>query len=649
MRVKSGRIGMILCAGVMAFTALAGCGKTPSATVDSNYEWTYKKERVADSSEIPSWTQKEMSLVAWNANGTGGFTKYRSNEDVVSPEIKRVTGVSVNQSKSFDNAGSSIDAALQKIVLAGNYPDVAYGTHETAEIIKAGDYSLVYDLTELIDEYCPTIKARMPEYVWNTPAVNGGRDGKIYGLPFNLGDVGLSTVDPDADPRKSLAFEYMQDYYGCVYVREDILKEAYPQAKTYQEIKDIYAEKGGFTVDDLYDVKITSAEEFYGFLENLNKTILSNPKYTFSNGRRVMPILACDGSDRDNWSLMSGLWPKLMGASGYLNSMFSYWDAKDHKVKNMMLQDFFKEYLKKWNEMIRAGSLMNDYGFRTPYSTIQAELNSGYYAVTYPNAVPAGYQATLEDGSTVKYRKVYLQIELGENFEFFAQSAPVPSSLVIFKKSVAESDLPQLLRWMDYQCSTIADKLYAWGPASAGLFTEENGERKFKDEELVNQMVYSTGSIGQKVERYNLSNGTLASPQPTFPFFYVGASKEHPKCVYDLSVMSDMVDVSFSPAAIDSHNNDKLVNIARRADIYTWSESDLPGVTTVWAKRGTIEKTISSVLLATSSSDFENKYNAMVRGATTAGWTDAYFGGDYTDAFLRLNADFLQNFKKGIS
>lgn len=629
----------------LAATAVFGCAACaddgPSADVDGKYEWEFDKETVSETSDLPDWTQKEMQLTAWNANGTGGFITYRSDQDVVSKEIERVTGVSIDPKTSFDNKGSTVSAKLAQVVMSKNYPDIAYGTHETAEIIKANDNALVYDLTELVDKYCPTIKARMPKSVWSSPGVNGGKEGKVYGIPFNLGDVGLSTVDEDVDPTKTMPFEYQNDYYGCVYVREDILKDAYPEAKTYAEIQQIFAEKGKFTKDELYDVKITTADEFYAFLEKLYDTIHADEKYKLTSERWVTPILAADGMDRDNWSLMSGLWPKLMGASGYLNTMFSYWDAKDQKVKNMMLQPFFKEYLKKWNELIKEGKLTSNYGITTNYNTIQAELNQGYYAVAYPNAVPANYEATLADGSKVKYRKVYLQIEKGENFEFFAQAAPVPSSVVFFKNSVKESDLPQLLRWLDYQASRIADKLYAWGPRSAGLYTEENGVRQFKDAQLVEQMVYNTSSVGELVEKYNLSNGTVTSPQPTFPFFYAGGSREHPKCVYDLSKMSSMVDVFFSAAAVDPH---PVVPIARRADIYTWSNSDLADVQTVWAKRASVEKAIAKVLTA---GNFENAYNDMVTAARIAGWTDDYFGGTYTDVFLQLNRDYLDKFYRG--
>ena len=104
--------------------------RDPSADVDGKYEWEFDKETVSETSDLPDWTQKEMKLTAWNANGTGGFITYRSDQDVVSKEIERVTGVSIDPKTSFDNKGSTVSAKLAQVVMSKKYPDIAYGTHD---------------------------------------------------------------------------------------------------------------------------------------------------------------------------------------------------------------------------------------------------------------------------------------------------------------------------------------------------------------------------------------------------------------------------------------------------------------------------------------------------------------------------------------
>ena len=649
-RILAVALSVMLLSGVFV-----GC-KPKDQPIDSDfgtYEWEYGKETVSDSSKLTAWDQSNYEITAWNANGTGGFNKLTSDNDVVSAEIKRVTGVSINTRNSFDNAGSRIEAALEKVIMMREKPQIAYGTAEMSTIIaenKRSGGKLLYDLTDYIDEYCPTIKARMPASVWNSASVNGGEAGKVYGIPYNLGDVGLSVVDPTADKKSTVAFEYMQNYYNCVYVREDILLGLYPNAHSYSDLQDIYSERGEFTTEEIYDVSIKSKQEFYDFLyaiaDYINDDIAKNgsaSRYSLPQGRKVMPILACDGSDRDNWSWGAGLIPMLIGANGYLNTMFAYWDAIDKQVKNMLLQPFYEEILNEWKAFIAEGKICNDYGFRTPFSVVQQEMNKGYYAVAYPNCTPPDSAARLDNnysGETVKYRKVWIQVDLAPQFEFFAQGAPVASSIVIFKDSVSENRLPQILRWLDYQCSTLADKLYGWGPETAGLYTEdENGVRQFKDETLANQMVYETSVMGDLVQKYNLSNQTIESAQPIFSFFRNGGSKYHPKCFYDLSQMPAMMDAFFSPAVADPKNDEKMVNIYRRADIHY--NTDWSGVSTLWDKRSTIESAVTNVLLG------KGTYQQLKDTCTMSLWSDEYFGDEYTQKFLATNADYLVNFKKG--
>ncbi|MDR0425759.1 MAG: hypothetical protein LBH24_01155 [Clostridiales bacterium] len=553
---------------------LLGCqsGLPDSAVIDENYEWLDKS--VTDSARLASWEEEiKLDLVAWNTNQMGGFKRYTSSNDIVSAEIKRVTGVSINTDKLIDNAGKTAAVRFGDLLTTG-LPDIAFGS---AWI----DTDEVYDLTEYIDKYCPTIKARMPESVWTVRTINGGQRGKVYAVPFGLGNVSLTEVDQGADKTKSMMFEYNHDYYPYVLVREDILKDAYPSAKTQGEIQALFDSQGYFTEADLFDVPITSAEAFrtsflpkiYGAIRNTKKPD-GTYKYRINAERWVEPMLIGDGNDRDTWSFLGILLPFLMGATAtYTNTMFTYWDAIDQVCKVMAAQDFYKAELKKWVEIIAEGRYASQYGLINANSLIQSELNRGYYAIAYPpNCMPAGNIATLGDDTVVNYRKVYMKIPQNERFEYFVNAVPGPSGVSIFKDSVRESDIPQILRWLDFQASELGDKLFAWGPETAGLFEEKEVDgktvRQYKSEELVNQMVYSTASLGKDVQNYNLSNGAIESAQPVFPFFYCGGSKDHPKCIYDLSKLSSLVNVYFSSAAVNSDK--QKVKLARSPGIDGW-------------------------------------------------------------------------------
>ena len=135
-------------------------------------------------------------------------------------------------------------------------PDIAYGRGWI-------DPDALWDLTDLVDKYCPTIKARMPESVWNSTQVTGGQAGKVYGIPYALGNVGLSEIDSQADTKNTIMFDYNHEPYPYIMVREDVLKTAYPNAKTQAEIDALYKTQGYFTEEDLFDVEIESAHQYF--------------------------------------------------------------------------------------------------------------------------------------------------------------------------------------------------------------------------------------------------------------------------------------------------------------------------------------------------------------------------------------------------
>lgn len=645
-----------LVAAVICLCVLLSAGCSPKYDpdeIDVNYEWL--DSSYTDTSQLSDYAGKNtnVSLKAWNVTGTGNNVEYDSSQDIVSEEIRRVTGVKVGE--VTDNRGLTANGRYAQILSAGDIPDIAYGSGWI-------DTEEVWDLTDLVDKYCPTIKSRMPASVWNSGQVNGGEKGKIYGIPYGLGNVSLSTLDSRADPEKTIMFSFQHEYYPYIYVREDILKDAYPNAKTQQEIDDLYARNGKFTEEELFDVEITSAEqfrtEFLPAIQNVIETKRKDDgtlKYKAQNGRMVGTMLTTygTGSGSDNWSLLGVLLPSLLGGTmSFYNHMFSYWDVSTQKVELMLLQDFYKDEFYEWAKMIAQGDVVSDYGVTTDHATLINEMNSGLWAIGYqPSMMATGNVCTFtsENGETetVNYRKVYMKIPRDEeHFEYFVTGEPAVSSVMFFKDKVQENMLPQLLRWLDYQCSILADKLYAWGPSSAGLFTEENGIRVYKDEALADQMVYNTYNMGELVQKYNLSNGTLPSAQPVFSFVYAAASVDHPKCSYDLSQIKGLANSYFTSAAVCKEEVSHAVPIKKTAGIQQWKNTELDGVEELWGKRKLIEDQLSKMLRMGSKSAFDSGYAALENILNSNGWTKAYFNGKFTSAFLQINEDFLQYFVK---
>ena len=113
---------------------------------------------VEDSSDLPDWEGKKLDLRMWYGSGTSSLKRNnKPTEDVVIPEIFRVTGVKFSED-SFDNGGELMDAKIGKIIAGNDWPDIVMNP-ERAVLDKmiAGD--MVYDLTELIPKYCPNLMA----------------------------------------------------------------------------------------------------------------------------------------------------------------------------------------------------------------------------------------------------------------------------------------------------------------------------------------------------------------------------------------------------------------------------------------------------------------------------------------------------------
>lgn len=637
---------------LVPFAACNDDDRGPGDVIDANYEWAtegnWNGTDVTDSSEIADYSgEHEIELVAWNTKGTGNFKVYNSSNDVVTSEIERITGVSLDKENSFDNKGSTAENRFNNLLAMGQIPDIAYGTGWL-------DSEEVWDLTELIDEYCPTIKARMPDYVWNNENVNGGEKGKVYGIPYGLYSIGLDQVDPLADTQKCIMFSHLNDSCPYVLVREDILKDAYPDALTTADIDRIYAEQGSFTEDQLFDIEINSAEEFRTeFLPRIQKAIDDGgDKYEINPTRKVGTMLVTAGSDADTWDFMGKLIPYLIGAgANSMNTNMSYWDVSTQKVESMFYQDFYKDEVYEWAKMIDDGTIVSRTGMTTAHSTLQSELNSGYYAIGYlSSSMPSGNVCTWK-GEQINYRKVYLNIPADQTrFMYCGFGEAVVNSVKFFKSEVREDELPQLLRWLDFQCSRTADMLYAWGPDGENALFEEDeaGMRTYKDPDLDQQMVFSTATMGEKVQRYNLSNGTVESANPVFPFYYQAGSIYHPKATYDLSSLTGLASSYYSSAAVLTDMREKFVGLKLNPSIHVWTDSNLDGIEEVWSKRLNIEDQLKQLLLAGASEDTFNKaWNDLQKLLEQSGWTKDYFNGPVTNAFLSANEDYLYQFYKG--
>ncbi|MDR1438544.1 MAG: hypothetical protein LBJ10_00570 [Clostridiales bacterium] len=606
--------------------ALASCGKkaeTERIEVDGDYPWL--DGGLKDSSDIPTWEGQQLALVHWNGQGVGGDIVRMPTDDVVTPEITRVTGVSIDYNNSFDNAGQTADVKLAQMIATKSFPSIVAAPGNLKKLVEA---DLIYDLTDYMPVYGRTALTRYPASVVQAHQEIIGVPGRIYVYPYEVNSPKFS------QPELSVSDIYGQlPTNGMCLIRDDILKMLYPSARTQDEIEALYMQNGGFTEEEIFDVPIKSAEDFVQLLYDIQALGL------MEGTQKVYPTYAFAGGD--NWDLMQNLWSWWDGWGGDINNtMFTYWDKATKQVELTPKQGFFKNDMKIWNQLV-LDDVASQESLTLPRDVFVEKMNNGLYALTYGANWPDGDALKLA-GKDYRYRRLFLDIPINRE-RFLVMENPAEATgngICIFKDSVKEEDLPQILRWMDFQISEVGDKLMAWGPRSAGLFDEgEDGRRSFKDPALADYMVY--GGESELSNKYNLISGRSQLVEPyghgiAFPAYYDGYNKYSPQLMYEKERSVEDTDQYFESRRVRS------VEAVMSNYPAIWSFANLlESVQSAWESRPAVEAALTKVLAAPPDG-FEAAYQNLLATLEQYGWDDDMMR-EINETYREINAKYMDS------
>jgi hypothetical protein len=531
------------------------------------------------------------------------------------------------------------------LAAANDYPSILVNPSFSGGISKLVDAGKLYDLTELIPKYMPNLYKKWGKsletrikYSAQLGANNEVYNGKLYTIPMCITAQGLLDYDNTIDPKKFVYFMPPMDSRGYVFVRDDILKKLYPNAKTQKEFEDLYVQKGALTKEDMLDVSFKSEQEFFDFLykvKDLNLKEANQPVYA-----------TYTWSGQDNWNLWAQFAPSFRGDSTLAGTTcynyFAGWNKNKQTIEYTYKQSWFKDDLKKWNKLLRDGVVSKE-AFIDPLAKFQEKMNNGLYAVLY-GGVAGSVNQTLSKDKPYKYRKVYIDIPL--NYEKYVFQQPVATSspletIAIFKDKVKEEDLPQLLRSLDFFASDIGEKLECWGPRSAGLWEEKNGKRIFKDKALEDELV--NGKPSETARKYNLDVQTGLLPSMwSMPAVIGGVvSKYSPQYTYDRVR---------NPADMNFFFNYGFVEPIKRVSsfrnpAYIWQFSDqVPEIKRFWSARKSYEDALQKVQAASNDTEFEKAYSDFTSLAENIGLTDKTLE-DLNKTLTDINKDYMGNLK----
>ncbi|QGQ95003.1 hypothetical protein EHS13_08955 [Paenibacillus psychroresistens] len=623
-------------------TETTAAAETTAPAAGNYYEML---DKVADSSELPDWTGKQLTLKAWYTHGSGDAKRPSSSDDVVTPEIKRVTGVTIDKDGSFDNGGQDVKVKMGMLNASNDWPEIAFvgDMGPFKDMIEAGK---VYDLTDALQKYAPNMQKRLPISTFpliEKQTTNNYQDGKkVWGFPALLGN-------PD-NTIKALHPEYVSPNpingpqgYNWIWVRDDILKMMYPSAKSQDEIDALYVKNGKFTKEDIFDVPIKSHDDFIKFLYDVQKLI--KDKGLKENGKPMQVSYANGG--QDNWSTMTQLFGNINRLPAN-NNYFTYYDKLSKTIKYSFQQDFFKAGIKEFNKLVRDG-IMDPNSLLENNASHLEKLNNGQYAVPYLYDTPDA-SVMKAAGKTYRYRKLWIDAPV--NFD--THIAPLGPdggnySVMVFKDKVKEEDLPQVIRYLDYLMSDVGEKMYSWGPKSAGLFDETDGKRIFKDKDLEAAMVYNNQDNGAAL-KYNLFNTRISTTSnygnawPYYPAYMWGAGPNAPLNNYVRIPSAADALGWFDPGNLPG-NSQAEASSTLAVDQALWAFfGAVPSADAFWKNRDAFEKTLTKTLAAKDDAQFESMWKAFQELAVQQGATEQSLK-EYTDYFLKSNKDYIDKIK----
>ena len=617
----------ILLALVIMASLFAGCNGNKASVdlgdlVDVEYKFNEEADKVADSSEMPDWTGQQITLSLWY--GTGSYHAYRNNvaeNDVVWPELQRITGVYFDPEASYDNGGDTQDAKVSKIIATGEWPDILWGSQDNVleELINQ---DMLWDLTDLIPEYMPHLNALMEkgDFLKSTR-----EDGRIYQI--NLSPR-ITYAYPDMDPEIVAHMSSPTQDTSFVYVRDDILKKLKPEAYTQKELLDIFEKNGTFTEEEILNAAFNSKEEFFQFLRDVKALGLKE------GNRDVYGTYALSGSD--NWDFLAVLAGGLNNFNTYNgvgnNYYFTYYDVDTEKVEYTFKQDWYKQSVKELAQLVREDVISQD-SLIDNRAVYEEKCASGQYAVLYGGTMPA--LATLNQNAEpygYQYRKVILNIPYNmDKFLPIGDTVGGNAGYAFMKNEISAEQLPQVLRFFDFMLSEAGQKLTMWGPKSAGLFTEdENGVRRFVDKQLEDESVNDAGN--DTIVKYGLqSQAWIGAP--------ITVNKWNPKYIYDVQPSAASMLRYYTTGLFNPQT--KIHGIAPQ--IYNKFPNYIEEAKTFWDARAAFETALTKVLTATSDEEFDKLWDEMVALAERNGLTDEVLE-EINDVWVnKINKDNMQN------
>lgn len=403
-------------AGMAVWTvmALTGCGGSDSGETGQGGQESQEGEA------LTYWINMDSSRIAPTTDNYGNILCYQ--------QMEKNTGIDVDF--IHPPIGQEADA-FSLLLASGEYPDMIYydwGNKVSGGPDKAIEDGVILPLNDLIDQYCPNLKAFLEEHpeVEATMTTDGGN---IYCFP-NL-------------------YPYYTEDPKIICIRGNQIRSDWLEELGLEEPETI--------------------EEWHHVLTEFKK------KGTNEEGEEIYPLVS----------------RKLSTRSSIVRTFANAWDGLDYDfyvqngvVKFGPVEEDFKEYLQTMAQWYAEGLIAPEfatYGDKEHdalvtsgragawHSGLGAGMGVYISALGNDDSKIAGVKfPVVNKGDTPKFNNA-------SNFPFIGIGTAISTSC---------EDVEAACKWLDYHYSEEGDMLLNWGVEGVSYELDENGQPHFTDQVL---------------------------------------------------------------------------------------------------------------------------------------------------------------------
>ncbi|MBP3448271.1 MAG: hypothetical protein J6K51_04565 [Clostridia bacterium] len=596
------RLIALLMVALMALS-LAACDNKPTDTNSAEFFDENGNYIVPD---------EMFEVVGWNTQGTD----YAMGVDTGATDVTRdwlEAKTNVSYKNIYGNDGGSWDAKLTRLVVGENMPHVVFcGAFQgPAHFNKLDELEVLYKLTpEMIQKVAPNLWARTPKDCWDAFT---DKDGYIIGIPYAIHvsyDEPFTAVTDDFSGYTEEEINYIRETglkyetdvtflsTQCLYVRDDILKDFFPEAKTWEELKALAEETNAPLGDLMLDVPIYSTEDLVKFMYGIQEK-------GYKEGNKTVYPFGYNGGD--NWLALSQFGSELMGYKNHNYSGTINWKTKRYEL--FLLSDTVKETARLENQLLN-DEVIESESLAQPTNLYKEKAMNGQYAIVALNSFgQAGpiNQELEEAGKSFRFRPLIMQIPNKEEYPAFTERTMWMSSLAL-TTSMTEAQVYQYLHWIDVQYTDEWEEIAAWGPQETASDiwheeTDENGRtiRKYNDERFNRYFLENDDTALESTETLGLGDTSGSE----FPIYPLATTKWYPP-IYNRTFLYSLTgDGAFRFPPTSKH----VENVVAYPPTQIWSSiyADIPEVVEFWSAREQWESKIR-IALGAKPGEFEDRW-----------------------------------------